>query len=44
MGILFVIVPATLLLVGVLAWFLHWTLASGQYEDPEGAAVRILED
>ena len=36
--------PLSLLLggMGLLAFF--WTFKSGQYEDPKGAAVRILDD
>ncbi|MBM3271491.1 MAG: cbb3-type cytochrome oxidase assembly protein CcoS [Candidatus Sericytochromatia bacterium] len=44
MSIMLVILPATLFLAGLLVWFLHWTLSSGQYEDLEGAAARILYD
>ncbi len=44
MSILFVIVPSTVFMVGLLLYFLHWTLRSGQYEDLEGAAARILHD
>ena len=33
------------LALGVLAWiFFVWTVRSGQYEDPEGAKYRMLED
>ncbi len=44
MSILLVIVPATAYIAGLLIYFLYWTLRSGQYEDLEGAAVRILHD
>jgi len=29
-------------LIGLFAFF--WTFRAGQYEDPKGAAVRILDD
>ncbi len=33
------------LALGVAAWlFFMWTVKSGQYEDPEGAKYRMLED
>lgn len=33
------------LLLGVVAWaFFVWTVKSGQYEDPEGAKYRMLDD
>jgi cbb3-type cytochrome oxidase maturation protein len=36
---------AVSLLLGGLAWgFFVWTVRSGQYEDPEGAKYRMLED
>lgn len=38
------LIPVALLLGGLgLAAFL-WALRSGQYDDPDGAAVRILAD
>ncbi len=31
--------------LGVVAWlFFVWTVRSGQYEDPEGAKYRMLDD
>jgi len=31
--------------LGLLAWlFFLWTVRSGQYDDPEGAKYRMLED
>ncbi|MGA7487431.1 MAG: cbb3-type cytochrome oxidase assembly protein CcoS [Xanthobacteraceae bacterium] len=44
MNVLVYLVPMALLLgVTGLAAFL-WSLRSGQYDDVEGAALRILED
>ncbi len=41
---LLILIPAALLLGGIgLAAFL-WSLRSGQYDDLEGAAWRILQD
>lgn len=44
MSILFVIVPTTAFMVGLVLYFLYWTHRTGQYEDLEGAASRILHD
>lgn len=44
MNVLIFLVPAALALGGLgLAAFL-WSLRSGQFDDPEGAAQRILLD
>jgi len=44
MNILIYLIPIALLMGGAgLAAFL-WSLKSGQYDDPEGAAQRILLD
>lgn len=44
MNILLLLIPAALILGGLgLAAFI-WALNSGQFEDPEGAASRILLD
>lgn len=44
MDVLLYLVPLAILLsfVGLIAFF--WTLKSGQYDDPEGNARRILLD
>jgi cbb3-type cytochrome oxidase maturation protein len=44
MNVLVYLVPAALLLglTGLIAFM--WTLKSGQYDDLDGAAVRILPD
>lgn len=44
MTVLLLLVPASLLLAaGGLAAFL-WAVRSGQFDDPAGAAERILDD
>ncbi|MCO6417896.1 cbb3-type cytochrome oxidase assembly protein CcoS [Siccirubricoccus sp. KC 17139] len=44
MNVLTVLVPLALLL-GLLALIFYvWTLRTGQYDDPDGAAARILFD
>ena len=44
MNVLAFLIPVSLCLgaLGLLAFV--WTLKSGQYDDPEGDAARILED
>ncbi len=44
MNILLLLIPAALVLGGLgLAGFI-WALKSGQFDDPDGAAARILFD
>ena len=31
-------------LLGLLAWILHWSIKSGQFDDLDGAGRRILID
>ena len=44
MNILVILIPCSLILgLGALVAFV-WTVRSGQYDDPEGDAARILMD
>lgn len=44
MNVLLLLIPAALVLGGLgLAGFI-WALKSGQFDDPDGAAARILLD
>jgi len=44
MGIIFLLLPLALLFVGIaVAWFV-WAVRSGQFDDLETPAVRILFD
>ncbi len=44
MNVLLFMIPAAIILaVAALAAFI-WSLRSGQYDDPAGAAARILQD
>lgn len=40
----YIITIAAIILGGVGVWLFFWTLKSGQYEDMDGAAQRILID
>lgn len=44
MEVLYLIIPITLILVTVIIVFLWWSSRSGQYDDMEGPAWRILMD
>jgi cbb3-type cytochrome oxidase maturation protein len=41
---LLILIPAALLLGGLGLFAFLWSLRSGQYDDLDGAAVRILSD
>jgi cbb3-type cytochrome oxidase maturation protein len=42
MSIMIVLIPVALLMAAVGLWAFFWSLRSGQYEDLEGAAHRVL--
>ena len=44
MDIFYVITIAAIILGALGVWLFFWTLKSGQYDDLEGAAQRILLD
>lgn len=44
MEILYLMIPITLILVGVIIVFLWWSSKTGQYDDLEGPAWKILMD
>jgi cbb3-type cytochrome oxidase maturation protein len=44
MSSLVYLVPLALVFGGVALWAFFWSFASGQYEDLDGAAERILLD
>ena len=44
MEILFLLIPLSLVLVFMIGVVFWWSLRSGQYEDLEGPAYRILRD
>ncbi|MBU3579410.1 cbb3-type cytochrome oxidase assembly protein CcoS [Polynucleobacter sp. 73C-SIWE] len=41
---LFLLIPLSLILVGLLAWILHWSIKSGQFDDLDGPGQSILMD
>jgi len=44
MEILVVLIPLSLILVAVIAWAVIWAVRTGQFDDLEGPAHRILMD
>jgi cbb3-type cytochrome oxidase maturation protein len=44
MNILYLLIPLGLVLLGVAAWAFMWAVRSGQFDDMEGPAHRILMD
>lgn len=44
MEILYLLVPLAVLLAGVIVWGFFWSVKSGQFDDLEGPAHRILMD
>jgi cbb3-type cytochrome oxidase maturation protein len=44
MEILILLIPLSLVLVGVIAWFILWAVRSGQFEDLEGPGQSIIMD
>ena len=41
---LFLLIPLSLVLVVLLAWILHWSIKSGQFDDLDGPGQSILMD
>jgi cbb3-type cytochrome oxidase maturation protein len=44
MDILFLLIPISLIIMGIAIWVFLWAVRSGQFEDMEGPAHRILMD
>ena len=44
MDILYLLIPISLIIVAIAIWVFMWAIRSGQYEDMEGPAHRILMD
>jgi cbb3-type cytochrome oxidase maturation protein len=41
---LFLLIPLSLALVGLLVWILRWSIKSGQFDDLDGPGHAILMD
>ncbi|MDX5151119.1 MAG: cbb3-type cytochrome oxidase assembly protein CcoS [Acidiferrobacterales bacterium] len=44
MDIIYLLIPTALLFVILIAWGFFWAVRSGQFDDLEGPAHRILMD
>ena len=44
MEVLYLLIPLAVLLAGVIVWAFLWSIRSGQFDDLEGPAHRILMD
>jgi len=44
MEILYLLIPLSLVLVGLIVWVFLWAVSSGQFDDMEGPAHQILMD
>ncbi len=44
MNILYLLIPLGLVLLGIAIWAFMWAVRSGQFDDLEGPAHRILMD
>jgi cbb3-type cytochrome oxidase maturation protein len=44
MEIIYLLIPISLILLGLIVWVLLWAVRDGQYDDLEGPAHRILMD
>ncbi|HEX7972259.1 MAG TPA: cbb3-type cytochrome oxidase assembly protein CcoS [Thiobacillus sp.] len=44
MDILILLIPLSLVLVGVIAWVMLWAAKSGQFDDLEGPGHSVIMD
>jgi len=44
MNVLYLLIPLALLLLGLAVWAFFWAVGSGQFDDLDTPAVRILMD
>jgi cbb3-type cytochrome oxidase maturation protein len=44
MEIIYLLIPVSLILLGLIVWILLWAVRNGQYDDMEGPAHQILMD
>ncbi|OGI41523.1 MAG: cytochrome oxidase maturation protein, cbb3-type [Candidatus Muproteobacteria bacterium RBG_16_62_13] len=44
MEVLYLLIPLAAILAGVIVWAFFWSVKSGQFDDLEGPAHRILMD
>jgi cbb3-type cytochrome oxidase maturation protein len=44
MDILYLLIPLSVVLVLLIGWAFWWSVRSGQFDDLEGPAYRVLQD
>ncbi|MEZ5542059.1 MAG: cbb3-type cytochrome oxidase assembly protein CcoS [Pseudomonadota bacterium] len=44
MEIIYLLIPLSIVLIAVIAWVFTWAIRSGQFDDLEGPAHRIIMD
>lgn len=44
MGVMLVLIPISLVLLGVAVWAFAWAVRRGQFEDLDAAAIDVLRD
>jgi cbb3-type cytochrome oxidase maturation protein len=44
MNILYILIPLALIVLGVAVWAFFWAVGSGQFDDLDTPAVRIIMD
>jgi len=44
MNILYLLIPLALLLLGIAVWLFFWAVGSGQFDDLDTPAMRIVMD
>ena len=44
MDILLLLIPLSLVLVGIIAWIMLWAARSGQFDDLEGPGHSVIMD
>ena len=44
MNILFLLIPLALLLLGLAVWAFFWAVGSGQFDDLDTPAMRVVMD
>jgi len=44
MSILYILIPLALILLGVAVWAFFWAVGSGQFDDLDTPAVRVVMD
>ncbi len=44
MDILLLLIPLSLVIVGIIAWIMLWAAKSGQFDDLEGPAHSVIMD